>query len=172
MQVEITTHWVTGDPDICSTWDQAVCAQPTTPQSCIWKGEKDRMSWREETGEWYKHSMELSETEPPTRQHKLVWDHRHIYSRGLLGLASVREDAPNPWETWGPESGEARRVGRNILLKIGWGEEEWNEKLGRVERDGSNDWLDCKKHKCYICIYIYIFQKIIKKRKKNEQKEM
>jgi hypothetical protein len=27
---------------------------------------------------------------------------QHIYSRGLLGLDSVREDAPTPQETWGP----------------------------------------------------------------------
>ena len=27
---------------------------------------------------------------------------QHIYSRGLLGLCLVREDAPNPQETGGP----------------------------------------------------------------------
>jgi hypothetical protein len=31
-QVEITTHWVTKVPELCSTRDKAVCAQPTTPQ--------------------------------------------------------------------------------------------------------------------------------------------
>jgi hypothetical protein len=46
---------------------------------------------------------------------------QHIYSRGLLGLGSVREDAPNPQETEGPrefrglESGE----GRDILIETG-----------------------------------------------------
>ena len=32
MQVEITTHRVTGVPDLCLTGDQAVCAQPTARQ--------------------------------------------------------------------------------------------------------------------------------------------
>ena len=32
MKVEVTTHPVTRVPDLCSTGDQAVCAQPTTPQ--------------------------------------------------------------------------------------------------------------------------------------------
>lgn len=43
----------------------------------------------------------LSDTEPPTRQHTLA-DMRspHIHSRGRPSLASVREDAPNPSETW------------------------------------------------------------------------
>jgi hypothetical protein len=31
MQAEITTHWVTRVPDLCSTGDQAVYAQPTAP---------------------------------------------------------------------------------------------------------------------------------------------
>jgi hypothetical protein len=30
---------------------------------------------------------------------------RHICSRDLPGLASVEEDALNPWETWGPSEG-------------------------------------------------------------------
>jgi hypothetical protein len=43
---------------------------------------------------------DLSDTEPSTRQHTLAdMRPRRIYSRGLLGLASVREDAPNPQET-------------------------------------------------------------------------
>jgi hypothetical protein len=32
MKVEVTTHPVTRVPDLCSTRDQAVCAQPTAPQ--------------------------------------------------------------------------------------------------------------------------------------------
>jgi hypothetical protein len=38
----------------------------------------------------------------PGCRHQLLWYPRHIYSRGLPGLASVREDAPNPRETWDP----------------------------------------------------------------------
>jgi hypothetical protein len=32
---------------------------------------------------------------------KLIWGPQHIYGRELLGLDSVREDAPNPQETGG-----------------------------------------------------------------------
>ena len=41
---------------------------------------------------------ELSDTEPPTRQHIKAYL-RHIYNRGLPYLASVEEDVPNPSET-------------------------------------------------------------------------
>jgi hypothetical protein len=33
MQVEIFAHLGSGVPDLCWTGDQAVCAQPTTPQT-------------------------------------------------------------------------------------------------------------------------------------------
>ena len=39
-------------------------------------------------------SQDLLDTEPQTRQHTLAGI--QIYSRELPGLASVREDAPNP----------------------------------------------------------------------------
>jgi hypothetical protein len=45
--------------------------------------------------------QDLSDTGPPTRQHTPA-DMRpstHIYSRGLPGLCSIRDDAPNPLET-------------------------------------------------------------------------
>jgi hypothetical protein len=43
---------------------------------------------------------DLSDTEPPTRQYTPAdMRSQHIYSRGLPGLASVREDALNPRET-------------------------------------------------------------------------
>jgi hypothetical protein len=50
---------------------------------------------------------DLSDTKPPTRQHTPAdMSHpsprRHIYNRGLPGVASVREDEPNPWDIWGP----------------------------------------------------------------------
>ena len=50
---------------------------------------------------------DLSDTEPPTRQHTLAdMRSQHMYSRGLPALASVREDTPKPLDTWGPrESG-------------------------------------------------------------------
>ena len=54
-------------------------------------------------------------------------DHQHIYSRGLLCLCSVREDAPNPQETGGP------RKFRGLVVwgvgttsqRQGCGEEVW-----------------------------------------------
>jgi hypothetical protein len=47
---------------------------------------------------------ELSETEPPTRQHTVDGPRKacpilHICSRGLPGLASLVEDVPSPPET-------------------------------------------------------------------------
>jgi hypothetical protein len=36
----------------------------------------------------------------PDRIHQLIGSPWHIYSRGLPGLDSVREDAPNPPEIW------------------------------------------------------------------------
>jgi hypothetical protein len=46
----------------------------------------------------------LSDTEPPTRHHTpAAVRPQNIYSRGLPGLDSVREDAPNPQETRGPK---------------------------------------------------------------------
>jgi hypothetical protein len=66
----------------------------------------------------------------------------HIYSRGLLGLGSVREDAPNPQETGGPR--EFRGLGfemcGDILLGTGWGRkyEMWNSR--RVDLEGNKIW--------------------------------
>jgi hypothetical protein len=43
---------------------------------------------------------DVSNTGPPTRQHTpLIWGLQPIYSRGLLGLDSVREDSTNSQET-------------------------------------------------------------------------
>jgi hypothetical protein len=45
---------------------------------------------------------DLSNTEPPTRQHTLTdMRSQYIYSRGLLGLGSVRKDALNSQKTGG-----------------------------------------------------------------------
>jgi len=46
------------------------------------------------------HPRDLSDTGSPTRQHiPADMSPPHIYSRGLLGLGSVRENVPNPQET-------------------------------------------------------------------------
>jgi hypothetical protein len=49
----------------------------------------------------------LSNTGSSTRHHtQVIWGPQHTYSRGLLCLASVKDDTPNPQETGGPrESG-------------------------------------------------------------------
>jgi hypothetical protein len=64
---------------------------------------------------------------------------RHIYSRGLPGLASVKEDAPNIQETWGPREWGGlmvRECGAKGTSSWRWGEEVWDgEQLG---------WGDCK----------------------------
>jgi hypothetical protein len=47
----------------------------------------------------------------------------HIYSRGMLGLGLVREDAPNPQET----------RGREFRDLVGWGvgSSSWRQGAGR-----------------------------------------
>jgi hypothetical protein len=59
--------------------------------------------------------QDLSNTGPPNRHHTPA-DMRpqHIYSRGLPGLCSFRDDAPNPQDTGGPREFRGqmgRRVG-------------------------------------------------------------
>ena len=66
---------------------------------------------------------DLLDTEPPTRQHTPT-DMRpqHTYSRGLPGLDSVKENAPNPEET-----GSLRQF-RGL---VGWGHPHGDRGLGR-----------------------------------------
>ena len=72
---------------------------------------------------------DLSYTEPPMKHiHYLIWGPWHIYSRGLVSLASVREDAATPWESWNPKEWWGLVVwgwgGRDILfeMRLGWEE--------------------------------------------------
>lgn len=47
----------------------------------------------------------------------MIWGSQNIYSRGLPGLVTVREDVPNPPETWSPrEWGGLSGGGGDILL--------------------------------------------------------
>ena len=56
---------------------------------------------------------DLSNTGPPTDSiHQLIWGTQHTYNRGLPGLCSFRDDAPNPQETGGP---------REFRGQVGWG---------------------------------------------------
>jgi hypothetical protein len=43
---------------------------------------------------------DLSDTEPPTRQHMLAGSRPQTHTQQRI--AKHKEDAPNPWETWGP----------------------------------------------------------------------
>jgi hypothetical protein len=71
---------------------------------------------------------DLSDTGPPTRQHSLAGvGHPHIYSWGLPGLGSVREDVPMD------SGGLVRWAGGdgNILVEIGGGRGlEWGTEGG------------------------------------------
>jgi hypothetical protein len=49
-------------------------------------------------------SQDLSDTEPGSKQ-QLIREPWHIYSRGLPGLVSVRDDAPNLEKLEAPGSG-------------------------------------------------------------------
>jgi hypothetical protein len=64
----------------------------------------------------------------PDSIHQLIWGHQHIYSRGLPGLASVREDAPNP------EDLRPQGVGRSDGVEVG----EWWQPFG--DREGGIGW--------------------------------
>ena len=85
---------------------------------------------------------DLSDSGPPTRHH-LIWGPQHTYSRGLPGLGSVREDAPNPQETGGPREFRVQ-VGLgvwfgDILLEKGNVEEEFNVKPWEMGQKGNNN---------------------------------
>jgi hypothetical protein len=73
---------------------------------------------------------DLLNTGLPTRQHTPADMRPPIYSRGLLGLGTVREDTPNPQETGGPR--EFRDLvgwvvgGGGILMETRGGKEVWD----------------------------------------------
>jgi hypothetical protein len=56
--------------------------------------------------------------------HQLIWGPQHTYIRGLLGLCSFRDEAPNHQETGAPGSLEVRwsgGVGHPHEDGVGWG---------------------------------------------------
>jgi hypothetical protein len=68
---------------------------------------------------------DLSNTGLPGRQHHyLIRSPQHLYSIGLQGLCSFRDDAPNPQETRGPKEFRGQ-VGRGLGhppgYRVGWG---------------------------------------------------
>jgi hypothetical protein len=76
----------------------------------------------------------------PGTIHQLIWDPQHIYSRGLLGLDSIREDAPNPQVTEGPRECGGLVVGgcRYPRGNRGMGYGMWNNQ--RVNEKGDKIW--------------------------------
>jgi hypothetical protein len=67
--------------------------------------------------------QDLSNTEPPNRQHTPA-DMSPQHSRGLLGLFSFRDEAPNPQETVGPREFRGQvwwGVGASTWRQRGWG---------------------------------------------------
>jgi hypothetical protein len=71
-----------------------------------WEDQQSQLTWTPKISQTLSHQ--------PGSTQQLMWGQWHTYSRGLPGLASVREDAPNPWETKyleAPGSGEAWQGG-------------------------------------------------------------
>jgi hypothetical protein len=52
---------------------------------------------------------------------QLIWGPQHTYSRGLPGLCSFRDDAPNPQETGGPREFKGQVGGHPCGDGVGWG---------------------------------------------------
>jgi hypothetical protein len=58
------------------------------------KNRQSQLTWSPEISQKLDHQ--------PDSIQQLIWGLQHIYSRGLPGLGSSREDAPNPQETGDP----------------------------------------------------------------------
>jgi hypothetical protein len=108
---------------------------------------------------------EISQTlsHQPGSIHQPIWRPQHIYCRGLLSMALVKEDTPNPQETWG-----SREWG--YLMGWRWGEWEhplgdwraelWNEEWSGGWLGGDSSWI--LKEDSIIKIVIIIITTIIK----------
>jgi hypothetical protein len=73
--------------------------------------------------------------------HQLIGGPQHIYSRGLRGLSSVREDAPSPQETGSPREFRGLVGAEEISLWRQGGRriyEMW--KSQRVDQEGNKIW--------------------------------
>jgi len=64
-------------------------------------------------------SSEISHTLNQQRGsiHWLLWGSQHINSKGLPGLASVKEDTPKTWETWCLGNGA---IWRDVVYTCVW----------------------------------------------------
>lgn len=74
---------------------------------------------------------------------ELVWGVWYTYNRGQPGLASVKEDLPNPKEIWGPRDWE-RSVGGGggtsswRQREKDWDEEVWGEAMTALSKNNSD----------------------------------
>jgi hypothetical protein len=90
---------------------------------------------------------DLSDTGPQSKQHTPAGMRppQHIYSRGLPGLGSIRDNAPNPQETGAPR--EFRGLvgwgleGRHILVDSGTERRYGMCNSGRLDEEGNKIWL-------------------------------
>ena len=64
----------------------------------LYEDQKSQLTWTSEISQTLCHQ--------PGSIHQLLMGPQHIFSKGLLGLGLVREDASNPQETEAPGSGE------------------------------------------------------------------
>jgi hypothetical protein len=66
----------------------------------------------------------------PGSIHQLIGGPQHIYSTGLPGLGSIREDAPNRQETGGPRErrGLMEWKDGDIHMEMGGRYEVWNSR--------------------------------------------
>jgi hypothetical protein len=97
----------------------------------LYKDQQSQLTWTLEISQTLRHQ--------PGSIHYLVRGPSHIYSRGLPGLASVREDVPNSRETWDPR--EWRGLARGGVRDMGtsshrqmWGGMGWGTVRGRARR--------------------------------------
>jgi hypothetical protein len=72
--------------------------------------------------------------------HQLIWGPQHTYSRGLLGLCSFRDDAPNPQETGGPREFRGQVGGGTFTWRQGGGEEVWDVDQSEGGWGGNKIW--------------------------------
>jgi hypothetical protein len=95
-------------------------------------------------------TQDLSNTGPPNRQHTPA-DMRfpqHTYSRGLPGLCSFRDDAPNPQETGGPRKFRGQ-LGCGVGVSM-WRRGGVGRRYGMWSRRRADGWdgewnIECKK---------------------------
>ena len=125
MQIFTTTQWIDAADPYCWTRDKLEEAKEGTLE----EDQHFQLTWTPKTSETPDHQ--------PGSIHQLKWGSQHTYSRGLLSLGSVREDAPNPQENGGPGSLEVGKGrGGDILMETGDREEVWDVEQSEGEPGG------------------------------------